>query len=349
MSEQDEDAPFELPPLDLAPMHPLDGPPPEPGDHRWVYQSGVRGEHVVVHVHGALSGLGLLPEVRVINSLGRDLSELFPELDALVDVADGGPISLHGVLRSAESGHARGRAEGARAPSSPGDDIPYRMAAADRRDPRTRALHTPAELVVLDLMHLDGRRVADQPYAARRFLLSARLSAGPAWSLHVDHLDPGPALLAAQDRDEPEPQLLSRRLDSRYFPGMTSRSWLRTPYPILRRTAVVGWIDDRPGGQLHTDALLLAGDPGRDGRRPVQAVRAGLTMALRGRLAETLERLPTTGVPEGLRLQDDASRIHGGRRWVRPGVHATVLGTSQTSDRLVTHPVLLDVQSDHLR
>ncbi len=330
-------------------MQPLDGPPPEPGDHRWVYQSGVRGEHVVVHVHGALSDLGLLPDVRIINALGRDLSELIPELDALVDIADGGPISLHGVLRSVEGSHTRGSGGGSGAPPNAGDDIAYRMAATDRRDARTRALHAPAELVVLDLMHLDGRRVADQPYAARRFLLSARVPAGPAWSVHVDHLDPAPALLDAQDQGDPEPQLLSRRLDSRYFPGMTSRSWLRTPYPILRRTAVVGWIDDRPGGQPHTDALLLAGDPGRDGRRPVQVVRAGLTMALRNRLANTLEQLPTSTVPEGLRLDDAADRHLAGRRWVRPGVQATVLGTSQRGDRLVTHPVLIDVHTDDLR
>lgn len=346
MSDTDEPAPPELPPLDLAPMHPLDGPPPPPGDHRWVYQVAVPGEHVVVHVNGALSGLGILPPVRIVNSLGRDLSDLFPELDALVDLGDEGPISMHGVLRPVGDRSAHSSDRSARHHESRGHDLAYRLAATDRADARARALPAPVELVVLDLMHLDGRRVADQPYAARRFLLAARVPAGPSWTIPVDHLDPGPALLAGSEDRCTAPQLLSRRLDSRYFPGMTSRAWLSTPYRILRRTRIVGWVDDHPGDQSHTDAILVAGAAGRDGRRPVQAVRHGLTMSLRAKLSDELTELPATGVPEGLVL-DEAQRRASPRtrHWVRPGVTATLVGTSQTVDRLVSHPVLLDVHS----
>lgn len=323
-------------------MHPLDSPPPASGDNRWVYQSEVPGEPVVVHINGALSDLGILPAVRIENSLGRDLSEQFPELDALVELGRSGPISLHGVIRVVVRRTYRDATD-RRRPVAELGDLAYRLAAADREDARSRALHSPAELVVLDLVHLDGRRVADQPYAARRFLLSARVPPGPSWTVTTDHLDPGPALMDGQLEGNGVPVLLSRRLDSRYFAGMTSRAWLRTPYPVLRRTRVVGWVDDLATDGIRADALLVAGDADRSGRRRVRPIRSGLTMELRSAVADALEQIPTNRTPPEFisdREDDPETSI---RKWAKPGVAVTVAGTSSTTDRMLEHPVLLTV------
>lgn len=337
-----DEAPRELPPLALAPMHPLDSPPPASGDHRWVYQSEVPGEHVVVHINGALTGLGLLPLVRVENALGRDLSGLFPELDAMEELGRAGPLSVHGVIRVVAGPGGSSGAGNSEANIDSGD-LAYRMAAADRDDALVRALHSPVELVVLDLMHLDGRRVADQPYAARRFLLSAGVPRGPSWTVRVDHLDPGSALLDGEFDGGLVPMLLSRRLDSRYFAGMTSRAWLRTPYPVIRRSAVVGWVDDLGSEGVRTDAVLVAAEPGSDGRRRVQPIRTGLTMQLRSQLADSLEQLPTSRTPPEY-LSDRDEDPHGARRrWAKPGTAVTFAATSLSKDRSVEHPVLLEV------
>lgn len=340
--DPDEDAPRELPPLELAPMHPLDSPPPAIGDHRWVYQTEVSGEHVVVHINGALTGLGIMPAVRIENAMGRDLSEQFPELDAMDELGRAGPLTVHGVLRVVDS-PAAPRAIGRPQVTIDRGDLAYRMAAADRDDALVRALHSPVELVVLDLMHLDGRRVADQPYAARRFLLSARVQPGPSWTLRVDHLDPGPALLDGELDGGQVPVLLSRRLDSRYFAGMTSRAWLRTPYPVVRRTAVVGWVDDLGSEGVRTDAVLVAAERQRDGRRRLQPIRTGLTMELRGQLAESLEQLPTSRTPSDFISDRDEDPYRARRRWAKPGTTVTLVATSLSNERVVEHPVLLAV------
>ena len=339
--DPDQDAPRELPPLALAPMHPLDSPPPAVGDHRWVYQTEVPGEHVVVHLNGALTSIGLLPAVRIVNALGRDLSQQFPELDALVELGQEGPMSLHGVLRVVEGG-GRPRQPDRPPPAIDLGDLAYRMAAADRADAVVRALHSPVELVVLDLMHLDGRRVADQPYAARRFLLSARVQRGPSWTVRIDHLDPGPALLDGERDGGQVPVLLSRRLDSRYFAGMTSRAWLRTSYPVIRRTAVVGWVDDFASDGVRVDAVLVAAEAQRDGRRRVQPIRTGLTMELRSQLADSLERLPTSRTPPHLHSDREDDPHRSVRRWAKPGMSVTFAATSLSNERMVEHPVLLE-------
>ncbi len=277
----------EPPPLELVPMRPLDSPPPDPMDPRWVYQYEVLGERVVVHVHGALSNVGLLPTVRIVNGEGRDLSGLFPELDDLADLTTAGPFTIDGILTA----------------PNPASDITYRLASTDPADALLRAESSPVSLVV----------------------------------------DPADALLEGQHLPIPMPHLLSRRLDSRYFPGMSGRAWLRSAYSLMRRTEIVGWLDDRPGDQHHIDGILVAGAPDEKGNRRVQAVRAGLTMSVRDQLVGLLLQLPVRGAPKGLRYEMPEHPGHTVVRWARPGAVATIMGVSMASDRLLDHPVLLEV------
>ena len=328
----DTPAPAEPPPLDFGPMEPLDGPPPPPGDHRWVYTAQVPGERIVIHVHGALSSIGVLPAVRIATTDGSDMSGLFPEFDALTEGSENRPFSIEAVLRI--TGNHGGS-----------DIMAYRLAASGPEDAAVRATEAPASLVVRDLMHFDGHRIADQPYAARRFLLGAALPAGDAWTVLPDHLDPASALIEGQDITASVPQLLSRRLDSHYFASASNASWIRTAFRVLRVADVVGWIDDRPLVGRHTDALLVAGPPGRTRVRPVQPVRQGLTFAVRSELATTLRQLPTSRTPAGLR-NDRELPMGSLLRWARPGIRATVIGTSLKPDGLIDHPVLLDVRID---
>ena len=325
-------APAEPPPLDFGPMEPLDGPPPPPGDHRWVYSAQVPGDRIVIHVHGALSTAGVLPEVRIVTTNGRDISGLFPEFDALADGSENRPFSIEAVLRITGND---GEGDNAR--------MAYRLAASGPDDAALRATEVPASLVVRDLMHFDGHRIADQPYAARRFLLGAALPAGDAWRVLPDHLDPGSALIEGQNIAVAVPQLLSRRLDSHYFASASNASWIRTAFSVLRVADVAGWLDDRPLVGRHTDALLVAGPPGRNRVRQVQPVRQGLTLAVRSELATALRQLPTSHAPEELRCDGDLP-MGSLLRWARPGIRATVIGTSLQSDGLINHPVLLDVR-----
>lgn len=324
----DDQPPAELPPLDLLPMRPLDGPPPPPGEPRWAYQAEVPGERVVVHVNGALSKTGLLPPVRIVNSDTEDLSFKFPEFAGLAESSAVGPFSIDGIIASIGSV----------------TDIPFRLAATDADDAAIRATDKPVRLVIRDLIHIDGKRVGDLPYTARRAMLVNRITPGPNWMIPTDHADPADALLDDEDIPFPIPHLLSRLLDGRYFPGVPSGAWLRTAYPVLRIVPIVGWIDDHPREDVNTDALLVAGAPLHDGTRVVQEVRAGLTEARRRELSDTLARLPLHGTPEGLFYEPSVIRRGTEHRWARPGSRAVLLGTDLGTDGTLGDPVLLEIE-----
>lgn len=321
-----EQPPAELPPLELAPMRPLDGPPAPLTENRWVYQAEVPGERVVVHVNGALSTVGILPPVRIVNSDAQDLSDRFPEFAALAELSTAGPFSIDGIIASFGSV----------------TDIPFRLAATDPDDAAIRAAAKPVRLVIRDLIHIDGRRVGDLPYSTRRSLLTDRITSGPNWLIPTDHVDPADALVEDEEIPFPVPHLLSRRVDGRYFPGVASRAWLRTAYSVLRQAPIVGWLDQRAEGEAQVDALLVAGPQLPDGNRSVQEVRAGLTFARHIELAEILAQLPTSRAPKGLYYEPVDVHAINQVRWARPGTFATIIGTGFADDGTLRDPILLD-------
>lgn len=208
----------EPPPLHFPPMHPdRDGPPP-PGEHRWAYQPCWRGQRALVHLHGALTNLHIFPPVRVLDPGGRDLSESLPELAMMADAGPPTAAILDVIIslppeQLVPDDHARAQ-------------LLYRLERTLPEIAVERSLDQPLHVLVLDLVHLDRRRVADLPYTHRRALLLDRLPDGPHWEVPPHWLRPDRHLADAAQHWHTD-EIIAKRLDSRYFPGMLSPVWRR--------------------------------------------------------------------------------------------------------------------------
>ena len=189
---------------DLRPMQPRALPEPfDSSDH--LFEPWWGGVRALVHIGPAdLPGTGA---VRVVDEEGVDISAAFPELAGMA-VRVGGAVGVAG--RGAGRGRWR-RARGCRG-----------VGGADRWGGERGG--RPAAFLALDLLHLDGRSLLNQPLIKRREALRRVLRPG-------DEVVAVPAI-ATEGRalyDAAVAQgiagILARQRMSPYLPGIRSRLW----------------------------------------------------------------------------------------------------------------------------
>lgn len=107
---------------------------------------------------------------------------------------------------------------------------------------RTRGSFTPAVcFMAFDVLEVGGRQVIDEPYRERRGSLEELNISGPHWCTPEIHVGEGAALFAATKEMGLE-GVVAKRLDSRYRPGLRSRSWTKTKHFQTRNFALLGWL-----------------------------------------------------------------------------------------------------------
>jgi len=161
------------------------------------------------------------------------------------------------------------------------DAISGRLAA--RRLAGWAAHLRPATFVAFDLLEVDRRRLADQPYAARREALIGLGLDGPQWTTTMADGDGG-AMWAAT-RDLGLEGVVAKDPRSAWVPRR-SRRWLKCKHWRYGTFTVVGWAAwtaKEPGG-------LVLGAPGAVGEMRVVGV-APLT-GTRGRSSWTRRQPP---------------------------------------------------------
>jgi bifunctional non-homologous end joining protein LigD len=82
------------------------------------------------------------------------------------------------------------------------------------------------QLLLVDVLWLDGVSTVDLPYARRRELLGALPLSGPHWQV-PPHFTGGGAFARDAARDQRAGAVIAKRLDGAYQPGRRSRLWLR--------------------------------------------------------------------------------------------------------------------------
>ena len=199
----------------------------------------------------------------------------------------------------------------------------------------------PAQLMLFDLLSLDGRSLLTQPYLARRTALESLVGTG-AGRLHVPAAFEGDldAAMAASLAFGLE-GVVAKRVASTYQPGRRSPDWLKLKHRRTQAVVVVGW---RPGqGELRGRlGSLLVAVPAPAGLAYAGRVGSGLSDAAITTAEAALADLarpapPLDGVPAA-----DARDAH----WVEPLLVAEVgYGERTTTDRL-RHPVWLGWRPD---
>ncbi|MCK9825646.1 DNA ligase [Nocardioides cavernae] len=137
--------------------------------------------------------------------------------------------------------------------------IQERMHVRSARSAARLATTVPATFMVFDVMRLDGRDLTQLPLAERREVLEGLDLGG--WQVPPTY-DDGVMLRDATLAQGLE-GIVSKRLTSRYEPGVRSRAWLKFAHRHRFSFVVGGW---RPQeGTKDRLAALLVGEPTAEG------------------------------------------------------------------------------------
>ena len=298
---------------------------PEEG---WAFEMKWDGVRAVVYLAGG--------RVRLLSRKGRDESAAYPDVTAPLSRLEVRDAVLDGeiVVTDASGRPDFGLLQNRINLSRPGDV--------------ERATQTwPAQLMVFDVLELDGQSLLARPYTERRAILENLGLEGLGLDalgerVHVPPVFHGD-LEAARDisRQLRLEGVVAKRTDSAYSPGRRGRTWLKIKNFLTQEVVVGGW---RPGngGRSATFGSLLMGIPGPEGLTYVGRVGSGFDGAALDDLQRRLDALaePTTslvGVP-----REDARDAH----WVRPELVGEVTYAELTGPGRMRHPVWRGLRPD---
>ena len=246
-----------------------------PAGADWVHEVKWDGMRVLADVAGG--------RVTLTSRTERDVTVAFPELAGLADQFE--DMLLDGEIVAMRAG------------------VPSFAALAERfhvtshRRAVTLAAQNPATLMAFDLLRLYGVDLTQRSLADRRSTLERLELAGPHWQVPPTFADG--ELLRDAARAQGLEGIVSKRLSSRYHPGLRSEEWLKFPNRPSMSVLIGGW---RP----ETDSVdrlgaLLVGAPAPEGLRYLGRVGSGIAgkagTALAKELADlTLPHSPFAGV-----------------------------------------------------
>ena len=263
--------------------------------------------------------------LRIWSRNENDVTVSFPELHALAEVGD--DFLLDGEVVAL------------------GEGVPSFGALADRMHVRDAgragrlATTNPVTLIAFDLLRLDGEDLRDLPLSERRARLVSLGLDAVAWQVPPTY-DDGPMLLDAAEQQGLE-GIVSKRLSSRYRPGLRSKDWLKFP---IRPTGsfVVGGFRHETGSD-HRLGAVLVGQPTAGGLEFRGRVGSGIAGKAGRLLAELLEPRVVDGSP----FSTELPRLdRTGTVWVEPVLVVDVQYLRLTTDGRLRQPAYRGVRSD---
>jgi bifunctional non-homologous end joining protein LigD len=258
--------------------------------------------------------------VRLFSRNDRDISQSYPELQALGDLVDV-PCVLDGEIVTLDQ---RG------APSF--GHLQERMHV--RHPDRALMRRVPVAYYVFDVLRVDEHSFLRTPYSERRACLE-ELAPDGSPSITVP-----PAFLDADGRDVVEAArelglegVVAKRLDSIYEPGRRSRSWIKVPFMQTQEVVVGGW-KQGAGTREGTIGALLLGAYDDTGLRYIGDVGTGFSSAVLGDLLRRIRPLEQDDSP----FVDPVPRDHArGARWLRPELVGEVEFRTWTREGRIRH------------
>jgi bifunctional non-homologous end joining protein LigD len=258
--------------------------------------------------------------VELVSRAGNPATARFPEFGILAELLPGRDAILDGEIVALDE---HGRPSFSR--------LQERMALRRPAEVRQAMKAVPVQLLLFDVLWLDGAQTTALPYAGRGTLLdsldikSQRVMVPPGW--------PGEAASVALTwtRERGLEGIVLKRLDSPYRHGARSKDWIKIKNVRSLDLTIGGWI---PNGT--TMKALLLGVLGEDGLRYVGRVGSGFSEAERKALVGLLDRIATQVSPftQGPRPDRSEPAI-----WVRPELTCEVAYLEYTAAGHLRHPV----------
>ncbi|MBA8795177.1 bifunctional non-homologous end joining protein LigD [Friedmanniella endophytica] len=281
----------------------------------WAFEMKWDGVRAVCYLAGG--------RVRLLSRRGNDATVTYPEIVSALEAVDVETAVLDAEVVAMGSD---GVPSFSRLQQRMGLTRPADVAAARR--------HTPVQLVVFDLLHLNGRSLLRDSYDERRAALDALLGDGAGTRIQVPPTFEGDLAGAeAASRQLRLEGVVAKRRTSVYQPGSRAHTWLKIKNFHTQEVVVGGW---KPGQGRRDGGVgsLLLGIPGPDGLAYVGKVGTGWTDAMLTEIEARLRPLERKTSPflEVPRL--DAKDA----RWVTPRFVGEVRYGEFTDDDRLRHP-----------
>lgn len=307
-------------PTGLRPMLATAGALPR-DEAAWAYEVKWDGVRALVAVEGG--------RVRLTSRNGNDVTSSYPELGGLADQLGSHQALLDGeVVALTDQGR------------SDFGTLQARMHVARPSAALLRA--TPVQLVLFDLLHLDGRSLLDSTYDERRAELEGLGLSGDHWQVPPAFHGGGQELLEAT-RAQGLEGVVAKRRDSRYLPGRRSDAWRKVKH-VRRTSAVIAGWKPGTGGRAGRIGSLLLGVQGPDGLEYAGHVGTGFSDAALARLEGLLAPLRRPDPP----FATEVPRAHARDAvWVEPVLVAEVEHTEWTRDGRMRHPSYKGLREDY--
>ncbi|MCU1672474.1 MAG: polymerase LigD, ligase domain protein [Frankiales bacterium] len=307
-------------PRDLKPMLAVAGTLPT-DDDRWAYEVKWDGVRALVAVEGG--------RVTLTSRNGNDVTSHYPELRGV-----GLQLGSRAALLDGEivAFNPEGRS-----------DFGLLQNRMHVGKPGTALLRsTPVQLLLFDVLHLEGTSLLDRTYDERRAALEGLELQGEHWSVPAAFLGGGQTVLDAT-RAQGLEGILAKRRDATYLPGRRSECWTKVKHIRRTSTVIAGWKPGE-GGRAGRIGSLLLGVQGPDGLEYAGHVGTGFTAATLKALGELLEPLRIAESP----FATAVPRMYAKDAvWVEPRLVAEIDYTEWTKDGRLRHPSYKGLRDDY--
>jgi bifunctional non-homologous end joining protein LigD len=206
-----------------------------------------------------------------------------------------------------------------------------------------RAARTwPAQLMLFDILHLNGQSLTKKPYAERRAILEDLVRPATGSRVQVPPIfDMNLAAALETSRQLRLEGVVAKRLDSVYQPGRRARTWLKMKQHPTQEVVIGGW---RPGQGRREGGVgaLLMGIPTPEGLRYIGRVGSGFNDRMLDEIQALLETLARETSPLIEVPREDARDA----RWVTPSLVGEVSYGELTEPGRMRHPVWRGLRPD---
>jgi bifunctional non-homologous end joining protein LigD len=321
LGKASEEAPLARPPS-FSPM--LATPGYEPFDRKgWWFEPKFDGIRTLLYLEGE--------EVRLVSRTGRDQTANYPELGRLYRRIGAVNAVLDGeIVATDESG------------KTSFELLQQRMNLTAPSEIEKIRKKIPVELVVFDLLWLDGQDLTRLPLSDRRKRLKETVLEDKGIRLVYWTPDEGKRFYEAARQLGLE-GVVAKRAASRYQPGKRSDDWRKVKILNTQDCVILGWT---PGQRGRSDSFgaLLVGAYSEGKLKWIGQVGTGFTDRMLKDLMARLEAIQADHPP----IEDPELRKVKGARWVRPELVCAVEYLQMTATGKLRAPSFKGIRTDKL-
>jgi len=200
----------------------------------------------------------------------------------------------------------------------------------------------PAQLMLFDILELNGQSLIKKTYEERRELLENLIPAEPGSRIQVPPIFDGDLLAAKETADLLRLEgVVAKRRNSIYQPGRRTHTWLKIKLHRAQEVVIGGWREGkgRRGGGVGS---LLMGMPTEAGLHYVGRVGSGFNDRQLDDIQAKLEKLSRKTPPFIDVPREDARDAH----WVTPSLVGEVTYGELTEPGRLRHPVWRGLRPD---